>query len=153
MAREDTRDTGGDLAKSANAIAALTSEETNEEINPMNTASPHIFTIAGVYELDHLAQWTSHWVDAAGPAVGITSSAWFVHASAGILLSVTASILYWNVARTVARLLSWMLNQVISFIDWSEAALKMAGNYVFGSAKRLFRDGLANLMDKLRDDD
>jgi hypothetical protein len=114
----------------------------------MKNAGPHFLTVAGVYELDHLVEWTTRWIDAAG----IDGPPWLVHGAAGLLLAITTSLLFWKFTRAAARLLIWLLSQVVIFLDWSEAALSAAGVFCMQSLKGLARRALKRLMDSLGED-
>lgn len=115
----------------------------------MKNASPHLITVAGAYELDHLAQWTNRWIDGASASAGLSGPGWFVHVSASLLASVTASIAFWSLLRLLARFLSGALLQLISLIDWCEAAITSAGAFIWQEIKSFVRAKLSRWLDLL----
>ena len=119
----------------------------------MKPASPHLVSVPTFLVLDHYAQWATHLVDSTPALAGLTPIGWIAHTGTGLLLSVTSSIVFWDVTRNLVRLVILCLEQLIALIDWLESAIVSATAFVSMSIRRNLRKWLTWIIQKLVDDE
>ena len=110
--------------------------------------APHLVSIPGIWQADHVAEWTSRFVDAVTSGASSTSMAWAVHGFAGLTFALVTSVFFWHLLRGLLKLAIAFMRLALALIDWFEAALVLAGAYVAHSVKRPLR-GMVDWLQKI----